>query len=69
MAFKSWKAVLHKIFWEKVDTTTNYLIYAPFSKPPVAENHLEDTALFQEIFAERASLLLADLEEKYEPEK
>ena len=24
-----------KYFLEKVDTTTNYLIYAPFPKPPV----------------------------------
>lgn len=32
-----------KYFLEKVDTTTNYLIFAPFPKPPVSENYLEDT--------------------------
>lgn len=59
-----------KFFLEKIDTTTNYLIYAPFPKPPVAENHLEDMLLYSKrFFADRASLLLADLgiEEKYKP--
>lgn len=59
-----------KYFLEKVDTTTNYLIYAPFPKPPVAENHLEDTLLYSKRFyADRASLLSVDLgiEEKYKP--
>ena len=59
-----------KFFLEKEDTTTNYLIYAPFPKPPVTENHLEDTLLYSKRFyADRASLLLADLgmEEKYKP--
>ena len=27
---------------ERQDKTTNYLIYAPFAKPPVREHHLED---------------------------
>ena len=31
-----------KYFLERVDTTTNYLIYAPFPKPDVRENHLEN---------------------------
>ena len=35
-----------KYFLEWVDTTTNYLIYAPFPKPDVRENHLEDTLLY-----------------------
>ena len=35
-----------KYFLERVDTTTNYLIYAPFSKPDVRDNHLEDTMLY-----------------------
>ena len=49
---------------------TNYLIYAPFPKPPVTENHLEDTMLYSKRFyADRASLLSVDLgiEEKYKP--
>lgn len=59
-----------KYFLEKEDTTTNYLIYAPFPKPPVTENHLEDTMLYSKRFyADRASLLSVDLgiEEKYKP--
>lgn len=59
-----------KYFLEKEDTTTNYLIYAPFLKPPVSENHLEDTLLYSKRFyADRASLLSVDLgiEEKYKP--
>lgn len=57
-----------KYFLEKEDTTTNYLIYAPFPKPPVVENHLEDTMLYSKRFyADRASLLAVDLgiDEKY----
>ena len=57
-----------KYFLEKVDAATNYLIYAPFSKPPVSENYLEDTLAYSKRFyADRASLLSADLgiEEKY----
>ena len=34
-----------KYFLERQDKTTNYLIYAPFPKPDVRENHLEDTML------------------------
>ncbi len=59
-----------KYFLEKVDTTTNYLIYAPFPKPLVSENHLEDTLAYSKRFyADRASLLSVDLgiEEKYKP--
>lgn len=59
-----------KYFLERVDTTTNYLIYAPFPKPDVRENHLEDTLLYsRRFFADRASLLSVDLgiEEKYKP--
>ena len=59
-----------KIFLEREDTTTNYLIYAPFSKPDVKDNHLEDTLLYSKrFFADRASLLSVDLgiEEKYKP--
>ena len=59
-----------KYFLEKEDTATNYLIYAPFPKPPVSENHLEDTMLYSKRFyADRASLLSVDLGigEKYKP--
>lgn len=59
-----------KYFLERVDKTTNYLIYAPFPKPDVKHNHLEDTLLYSKrFFADRASLLLADfgIEEKYKP--
>lgn len=59
-----------KYFLEREDKTTNYLIYAPFPKPPVAENHLEDTMLYSKRFyADRASLLAVDLgiDEKYKP--
>ena len=57
-----------KRFLEREDTTTNYLIYAPFPKPDVKENHLEDTLLYSKrFFADRASLLCVDLgiDEKY----
>lgn len=59
-----------KRFLEREDTTTNYLVYAPFPKPDVKENHLEDTMLYSKrFFADRASLLSVDLgiEEKYKP--
>lgn len=59
-----------KYYLEKVDTATNYLIYAPFPKPPVPENHLEDTLRYSKRFyADRASLLSSDLGigEKYKP--
>lgn len=59
-----------KYFLERVDQTTNYLIYAPFPKPDVRDNHLEDTLLYSKrFFADRASLLSVDLgiEEKYKP--
>ena len=59
-----------KIFLERIDKTTNYLIYAPFPKPDVRDNHLEDTLLYSKrFFADRASLLAVDLgiDEKYKP--
>ncbi|WP_312148566.1 BREX-1 system phosphatase PglZ type A [Paenibacillus odorifer] len=59
-----------KYFLERLDRTTNYLIYAPFPKPPVQDNHLADTIKYsKEFFADRASLLALDLgiEEKYRP--
>lgn len=51
-----------KYFLECVDTVTNYLVYAPFAKPSIRENHLEDTIRYsKEFFADRASLLMLDL--------
>lgn len=57
-----------KHFLECVDRQTSYLVYAPFEKPPVRENHLADTIRYsKEFFADRASLLALDLgvEQKY----
>lgn len=59
-----------KYFLERVDSETNYLIYAPFPKPAVENHHLEDMMLYSKrFFADRASLLSVDLgiEEKYKP--
>lgn len=59
-----------KYILEREDTKTNYLIYAPFPKPPLKDNHLADTIRYsKEFFADRASLLAIDLGigEKYKP--
>ena len=59
-----------KYFLECEDTTTNYLIYAPFAKPAIRDNHLADTIRYsKEFFADRASLLTLDLgiDERYKP--
>ena len=59
-----------KYFLERVDQETSYLIYAPFPKPSVRNNHLEDTLLYsKQFFADRVSLLVVDLgiQEKYKP--
>lgn len=59
-----------KYFLECEDTTTNYLVYAPFAKPALRDNHLADTIRYsKEFFADRASLLLLDLgiDERYKP--
>lgn len=51
-----------KYFLECVDRETNYLVYAPFAKPALRENHLADTIRYsKEFFADRASLLCLDL--------
>ncbi|SHJ69058.1 TIGR02687 family protein [Dethiosulfatibacter aminovorans DSM 17477] len=53
---------------ERKDTESSYLIYAPFSKPALRDNHLADTIRYsKEFFADRASLLAIDLgvDEKY----
>ena len=59
-----------KHFLECEDMENNYLVYAPFSKPAIRENHLEDTIRYsKEFFADRASLLTLDLgiDERYKP--
>lgn len=51
-----------KYFLERLDRETSYLIYAPFPKPDVEDNHLEDTLLYSKRFyADRTALLCADL--------
>lgn len=51
-----------KYLLEKADSDTNYLVYAPFKRPPDAENHLADTVYYSRVFhADRVSLLCADL--------
>lgn len=48
---------------ERADTTSHYLIYAPFSRPSIIENHLEDTILYSQVFmADRASMLSKELD-------
>ena len=59
-----------KHYLECVDTSTHYLVYAPFAKPAIRENHLADTLRYsKEFFADRASLLTIDLgiDERYKP--
>lgn len=59
-----------KYFLEREDTTNHYLIYAPFAKPALKDNHLADTVRYsKEFFADRASLLALDLgiDEQYKP--
>lgn len=59
-----------KYFLEIEDTQTNYLIYAPFAKPDIRENHLADTLHYsKEFFVDRASLICAELgiAEEYKP--
>lgn len=59
-----------KYFLECEDTMTNYLVYAPFAKPAIRENHLADTIKYsKEFFADRASLLTIDLgiDERFKP--
>lgn len=59
-----------KYFLERQDPATNYLIYAPFPRPHVRDNHLEDVLRYsKQFFADRASLLTVDLgiDQKYKP--
>ena len=50
-----------KLFLERQDTTTNYLVYAPFPKPDVRDNHLEDTMLYSKRFVSCFSFLHAEM--------
>ena len=51
-----------KITLEHDDPESQYLVYAPFSKPDVSQNHLEDTLLYsRQFFADKLSLIAADL--------
>ena len=51
-----------KILLERTDPEGNYLVYAPYPKPPSRDNHLADTIKYsKEFFADRASLLMVDL--------
>ena len=59
-----------KYFLERQDTVNNYLLYAPFAKPDIRDNHLADMIRYsREFFADRASLLCLDLGvgERYKP--
>lgn len=59
-----------KHFLECEDRDTSYLIYAPFAKPSVRENHLADTIRYSKEFtADRATMISMDLgiEERYKP--
>ena len=59
-----------KYFLECEDKGNNYLVYAPFAKPAIRDNHLADTIRYsKEFFADRASLLTIDLgiDERYKP--
>ena len=55
---------------ECVDKEQSYLVYAPFAKPAIKDNHLADTVKYsKEFFADRASLLALDLgiDDRYKP--
>ena len=52
-----------KYFLEREDTETNYLIYAPFPRPALADDPLADMLLYsKEFFADRISMLMLDLD-------
>lgn len=51
-----------KILLEREDLDSNYLIYAPFSKPRNEENHLTDIILYSKEFsADRLMVIMSDL--------
>lgn len=50
-----------KIRLEHQDPVGKYLVYAPFAKPDVRENHLEDTLLYsKEFYADQLSYFMAN---------
>lgn len=50
-----------KIQLEHEDSIGKYLVYAPFAKPDVRENHLEDTLLYsKEFYADQLSYFMAN---------
>lgn len=51
-----------KMLLEHEDTKGKYLIYAPFEKPSVSKNHLEDMLLYsREFYADKLSLIAAEI--------
>lgn len=51
-----------KLLLEHEDPERQYLIYAPFEKPAVAKNHLEDVLLYsREFYTDRISLIAAEI--------
>lgn len=51
-----------KYYLERVDPESSYLIYAPFPKPDIEDNHLEDTLLYStRFYADRTALLCEDM--------
>ena len=51
-----------KYFLEIEDTQNSYLLYAPFAKPDIKQNHLADTLRYsKEFFADKTSLICLDL--------
>lgn len=52
-----------KIMLEHDDKEGKYLIYAPFPKPDVNQNHLEDTLLYsREFYADRVSMIASEID-------
>ena len=59
-----------KLLLEREDPIGNYLIYAPFPKPDIRENHLADTLRYSlEFLADRASVLVNEfgMDERLKP--
>lgn len=55
-------AFITKIKLEHEDTAGKYLVYAPFEKPNIRKNHLEDILLYSsEFYADRMSLIISEI--------
>ena len=51
-----------KMLLEHEEPDSRFLIYAPFEKPDVSKNHLEDTLLYsREFYADKLSLIAAEV--------